>query len=375
MYFCYNCDKQITSQSKSIEHIIPNSIGGRIKSSKILCIDCNTLFGDTIDRDLAKSYGSIVSLLGIKRDRTRDYTIKNLKSESGELFHLVDGYTPTPSKPTIAITDKNLFISARDKKQLEQIIQGQQRKYPDLEMGDLANAKVAKDEYLKEKLTIPMSFGGDTNFRAIAKIAINYLKYYEHNFSGVERLITVMNGSRKNDFDIHHYPLIEHFHENNNEVLHVIHIKGDATNKSLYAYIVLFSFSSFIVNIDENYSEESFEKTYSYDVIRNKELSKTIQLNYAGKTSYKQQFENEKELHHQKNIYSLKTNLARIAYIIDNIHAERSRDKILAECMDEIQKKHPGSIHFTQQMMSDFIELVAYRMSILIDHIHNKGHR
>src|SRR5690606_2796663 len=71
MIKCYNCLSEITRENKSLEHIIPNSIGGKLKSSTLLCRDCNSTFGETIDTELAKSYNNLVALLGINRDRQK----------------------------------------------------------------------------------------------------------------------------------------------------------------------------------------------------------------------------------------------------------------------------------------------------------------
>lgn len=67
-------------ENKSEEHIIPNSIGGKIKSYWLLCRNCNSRFGNTIDSDFARSYEDIVAMINLKRDQQKEYIVKNLKS-------------------------------------------------------------------------------------------------------------------------------------------------------------------------------------------------------------------------------------------------------------------------------------------------------
>ena len=35
--YCYICGKELTKLNESEEHIIPNAIGGKLKSKKLIC--------------------------------------------------------------------------------------------------------------------------------------------------------------------------------------------------------------------------------------------------------------------------------------------------------------------------------------------------
>lgn len=369
---CYNCETDLTELTKSSEHIIPNSIGGKIKSVKLLCRDCNTLFGETIDGEFSKSYENIVSLLGLKRDRSKNYTIKNLKAQDGTLYHLLDGFTPTPSKPVIKIKGDKLSITARDLDQLKQIIKGQQRKYPNLDIKDFEHTNQIQDDYLKQKLSIKITLGGDQVFRAIAKIAVNYLISSKFDKNILLSIIKIINGSNSNDQHIHHYPLSETFDSDIDQVLHMVQIRGCSRKKILYAHIVLFSFSSFIVNLSDDYDGKDFQKNYCYDVISQSVIEKTINVDYPGRIKYKELLLTNNEPVHHANIHSIQTWLSRLSVTIDNLHAEKSMDKILTECMEEVKIKYSGMKTFSREMMDDYIERVSFRMAVLIEHIHNR---
>ena len=49
---CYLCRQVLSKENESVEHIIPNSIGGRLKSKKLLCKKC---------KDKKEKYLKIVS--------------------------------------------------------------------------------------------------------------------------------------------------------------------------------------------------------------------------------------------------------------------------------------------------------------------------
>lgn len=61
---CYICEK---NEANSIEHIIPNAIGGKLKV-KILCERCNSILGETIDASLAKSLLFFSNIVNHSRD-------------------------------------------------------------------------------------------------------------------------------------------------------------------------------------------------------------------------------------------------------------------------------------------------------------------
>src|SRR6187455_2370107 len=98
---CYNCTDEITSTNQSDEHIIPNSIGGRLKSKKLLCEKCNKGFGKTIDAEFSKQLDVLAAFFTVKRNRQKNFVIKNAKTNSGDKYHLLDGRKPMPIKPTI----------------------------------------------------------------------------------------------------------------------------------------------------------------------------------------------------------------------------------------------------------------------------------
>lgn len=69
MAFCYQCEKEITSENRSVEHIINNSLGGRLKSHDLLCLKCNSSFGEKVDAPIAKAFNVFMNSLNIKKER------------------------------------------------------------------------------------------------------------------------------------------------------------------------------------------------------------------------------------------------------------------------------------------------------------------
>ena len=68
---CYSCNNEITNQNKSIEHVIPQALGGKLKLNKGLCNKCNQKFGETIDAELIKQLHFIPEVIDADRDRKK----------------------------------------------------------------------------------------------------------------------------------------------------------------------------------------------------------------------------------------------------------------------------------------------------------------
>lgn len=66
---CYICGEELTKDNTSVEHIIPNSIGGKLKSKELICKKCNNKLGHSTDNELAKQLEFFTNFLNINRER------------------------------------------------------------------------------------------------------------------------------------------------------------------------------------------------------------------------------------------------------------------------------------------------------------------
>jgi hypothetical protein len=62
---CFACKE---TRLLTEEHIIPQSIGGRL-TAFLYCEDCNSNFGRTLDAGMSEAFGHIATMLSIKRER------------------------------------------------------------------------------------------------------------------------------------------------------------------------------------------------------------------------------------------------------------------------------------------------------------------
>jgi hypothetical protein len=84
---CIYCNKEITKDNRSDEHIIHNALGGHLKSPEVCCSNCNALLKELIDDKFCKIFVPITSRMkNIKKTRTT-----NVPVCTGMALYLKDG--------------------------------------------------------------------------------------------------------------------------------------------------------------------------------------------------------------------------------------------------------------------------------------------
>jgi len=282
---CYSCNKPLNFGNSSKEHIIHNSLGGRLSSYRLLCKPCNEGFGNTIDKELEQQIGMFTHHLGISRQRNNNVSVKlPLISKDGEIRYVGKKLRPY-NELTYHIAEEKIILHENE----ENFEKTKNRKQKELEK----KFKVSYSEYIKppskEKYHIQnklsnevgdISFGGSDFFRAIAKIAVNYYLDlgYDKKYC-TNPIIFIKGGMEINEIAYFYYSTTSEIHAlEDDEVSHLIHIYGDSKTKILYAYVELFNTENAIIIFDRNYDGPNINETYIYDLINNKPIAKNVKV-------------------------------------------------------------------------------------------------
>lgn len=304
---CYSCKTPFTKENASYEHVIPNSIGGVLKSKKLLCKKCNELFGSTIDAEFAKQLDPLCVLLGIKREREKKFMLKDVQSQGGEIFDLIEGYAPIRKKPHIEKTKEGYSITARTEKEMMHILKKLQKKHPEISLENIKEKFSYSSEYLQEPVIINLGFGGNEFMRAVCKIAVNSYLKFGGEIELIESAIEFVNGKIDNNNRVRvYFPEDSQISTSHNEVSHLVQIKNDQARKILYAYVLLFNSYGFVIILTDNYTGEDVDYLYCYDVKASKKIQKNILVNHSPSLPVDLESTNERYLKIiQKNISRL----------------------------------------------------------------------
>lgn len=269
----------------SEEHIINNCIGGKLKSTKLLCRKCNTSFGSSIDKEVDKQLGVYGFLLDISLDRGEHSEKVKLITKTGKEKYVGPGMIPYDTirivlsedkKPTFYVKPKD-FESLVAKKKKEMQKEDHQVKYTQYTEEPIGERYFIHSERAREIGEI--AFGGIDYYRSITKMCLNYYLYKGYPIQYCSEVRSFVKGDTSNLGLFYYFPTNEIVHPlSEEEVSHIIHIRGDSENGTLYAYIELFNMQNIIIIFSMNYTGENIDDTYCRDVVQNKELSKNIKL-------------------------------------------------------------------------------------------------
>lgn len=366
MDYCVMCKSQLTDEKGSVEHIIPNAIGGRIKVKSLICEKCNNdLFGK-YDASLSKDFEIICNTLNIKRERGKPIKIKG--TYKGREYYLSpDGkpeqthiiYNKTKKEDG---TEKHQII-ARNEKEIRKALENVKRKHPEIDV-DSAMQHVNKEQkYLKSGLKIELKIGGEDTFKAIAKIAFLYLLYKNPTFSGdLEPIRGYLNGQKTGEFVYFYIPEKYVIPQVDFSVNHIISIESVPENSSLVAYIEFFSTASFLVLLSENCNEDISIK-YIYDVMERTDVTEEYDIN-------EDDIPREKCKEIIKNdplpVALLSTRLNELGKFISKIRTQKFFDRAIKSAMNDVFGKVPDGTLITSEMISEFSEILAKNLLPLL---------
>ena len=282
MHQCYLCKAEITKKNKSVEHIILNALGGRLKSSKIICKDCNSKLGSAMDASLAKQLEFFTNQLNIKRERGVVQNIEMLRKSTGEIYLVSPKGDLRLKKPLVKIKEfekkANIQVKANNINEANKIFTGLKRKYSKLEKINICDIMKEVEERINEPLYGTVSFDGGEIYPAILKMAINYYVDKGGDIDSIALAIEDLKRKEINRVEMIFFdrPLVVANSEE--DVLHCIFINGRKKERRLYAIIELFSTLQFIIKLSDAYLGEDVQFLYVFDVLKKEEIKTKMQF-------------------------------------------------------------------------------------------------
>ncbi|UTW62211.1 HNH endonuclease [bacterium SCSIO 12741] len=352
---CYFCDAPLTKSNSSSEHVILNSIGGRLESKNLLCRKCNSELGDKSDAELSNQLRFLSVYLDVKRDHGKSPALKGVKNKDGKEFHITGGGKPAMSKPEYEeIREGNevrIHASARNEKELLTILGKAKKKYPDLDLSNIRDKFQVKEEPVNEVLRISTTLGGELAFISILKTGVNFYLLKQYPKEEITLAIDQLKGLNTESLVGHYYPKKSIYRKAPNEVIHLIHLVGNKYNGVIYAYIEFFSSYSFLVVLSNQYKGKKFTETYAYDVVNHKEVRKKVNLNLT--------MEEIQEIFNSTNPPSLLSGkVKRVMKIATKLNRDKEFSHAFKSIINEIVKNSKSDV-WTKEMISELSDRVA----------------
>jgi HNH endonuclease len=165
---CIYCGQDTGSE----EHIIPESLGGKLKSKTIICQTCNNTLGSSVDAPFVSQFDFVRNYYGIRSNGGKPPIIRGLVDGSGTEFDILPGGVPQLTNPKVEKTDKEMHFTYRNVAEAKKNLKSIKKKYPKASL-----QKAEKVTTTLGNLKLSISIGGDELFRGIAKVAFEYFAY------------------------------------------------------------------------------------------------------------------------------------------------------------------------------------------------------
>ena len=279
---CYKCLKEINKENVSVEHIIPNAVGGRLKSKELLCKTCNSDFGDKTDIYLGANI-PFTLLLNIKRDRDKPYRL-NAKDQEGREYHIdfneKTGRLEANQRVVKPIKrkreDGKISIEFIGDAQAKSILKSEKKRNEKLNtkkiFDDIKWRKPRKRKFFYDEFQLE----GEDASKAISKIAINFFIHSGGESNQIKKAIDYVSGKKELTKDIvfYFYPEDEKniIERGDDEVSHTLYLSGQK-GVMLFCYVDLFSIYQYIVILNDDYQGDNIKNKYSFDVIKQEEIT------------------------------------------------------------------------------------------------------
>lgn len=279
MSICYLTGNEIkektletSDDAESLEHIIPNALGGRLSSRRILTHKANQDLNSDIDVPFMKIFESFMARLNLKKDRKTTASTSALHIDSSKEVVVKDGRF-FPRKP---FYDKNKKTIYADSKKTGENYRKHLLKEKIITEEDV----VAIFDDLAGEFSIDFKLDNRSFKRGLAKIAAGYAAFHgvsRENLKGVvdteqkkfrEQIVVAPSiPSSPQEIIFEEASYLSDFYP-----IHSLVLCGNKSEKILYCYVELFSAFKWYVALDSQYEGEDMHEIYIYDVLGGREI-------------------------------------------------------------------------------------------------------
>jgi hypothetical protein len=236
---------------------------------------------------LDKQLGMLTDHLGIVRHREKDNIRLAVKAADGSV-KMVGKQLKPYARLTTKFPDRDDVVEYVPEEDLPKRMAEKKvelsRKYKtieEIEYTELPTKEFYKLQNSQSSDDVDFGIGGIESFLSTTKMAINYYLINEYEVEWVRPAISTIKGEVDNEITYFFYPNPNHYavHElGENEVSHIIHIRGIPEERLLYAYVELFNLQNILIRLNMNYGGPAINDTYAFDLLSGKQIDKRITI-------------------------------------------------------------------------------------------------
>jgi hypothetical protein len=282
---CVLCDCAIDDNNDSEEHVIPNSIGGRLKVRGFICRDCNSRTGETWDATLSQQLNFFCHFFGVVRERGVPGP-QPIETTAGEqlLMQLGGGFKmKDPIFRTVQTeTGKQFQIKARDRDEAARILKGLARKYPSQVDVEAELAKATETYTYPEGVTFHTpDFGGVSGGRSVVKTATAFAFHCGVSVDQCDLAVRYLRDEAAEAAFGYYYERDLVAGRPAGVPIHCVAVTGDPATGMLLGYVEYFGTQRVVVGLSQSYAGPPIARSYGLDPTTGKTITLQVDLPFS----------------------------------------------------------------------------------------------
>jgi hypothetical protein len=266
---CALCGVPLIGRSRSKEHIIPNAIGGRLKTAGFICDECNNTKGKSWDAALAKQLNWFSLSFGISRERGEP---------PGQLVNTVDGrqymlasngsfYPKSSYSEELVDGNKKIHMVAASIQEATKRLKGVAKKHTSFDLEQALSELKMQTVYLESPLEVELSLGGMECGRSLVKTALAYASYCGVKIRDFGRALDFLLNNEAEPPYGHAYLSDLVINRDRTTMFHCVAVKSDLEKKRLWSYIEYFGMFRVLVLINDDYEGLMVDSTHAINPV------------------------------------------------------------------------------------------------------------
>lgn len=255
---------------ESLEHIIPNAIGGKLKSKNILSHAGNQQLNDEIDKEFVKIFASFTSRLSVNRDRKSSPTMSAFHIDHGVKVNFKNGKY-FPATPYYNKNSKTIYAYP-----LKNAENYKRRLIKEGVISETDHIELADD--MAGQIEVPFGLGNKNFKQGMAKVAIGYATFHRVAREHFDEALDIKNNAISDRISlVPSFPTSQserYFEENvHTSPYYPCHTLTLCGHKGLlYCHIELFNAFQWYVILSYDYQGADIYKDYTHDLLNDHEI-------------------------------------------------------------------------------------------------------
>ena len=281
---CVVCGSLVTESNDCDEHVIPNSIGGRLKTRGFICADCNNKTGYSWDAELAQQMNPLCLFFGIVRERGAPPP-QAFETTAGErLVVRPDGGLSLEHpiyKEQQSGSGIRFDMVARTRGEARKMLEGVKRNYPGMDIKTSVENLTVSSSYPKGAIRLDISFGGEMPGRSLVKTVAAFAHHSGISSKICHLAIMYLRDAAANACFGYYYEDELVAGRPSGTPFHCVAVSGNPATGLLLGYVEYFGVQRVVVCLSDTYEGAAFNRAYAIDPTKGREIDVSVRLPFS----------------------------------------------------------------------------------------------